>query len=61
MLLESRSLGEVFIVALQPWMGWALDVDVEIAIENMPELYVGQRQSIARKEAMPSELRLGDV
>ena len=47
MLLESRPLGEVFVIALQPWMGGALDVYVEIAMEHMAELYVGQRQIIA--------------
>ena len=61
MLLESRPLGEVFVIAPQPRMVGAPDVDVEIAIENVPELYVGKRQTIASKKAMPSELRLGDV
>lgn len=61
MLSESRPFGQVFVVALKPRMDRALDVDVEIAIENVPELYVGKRQTIASKKAMPSELRLGDV
>src|SRR5258708_29907787 len=61
MLPKSRPYGQPVVIAPQGRMIRTLNRDVEIAIEHMAELNVGEREFVSGKIRVARELALGDV
>ena len=61
MFAERRPGGQRIVIAADGRMMGPLDRDVEVAVEHVPELNVGEREVGASEMGLGREPRLGDV